>query len=149
ISHYTDDQCGPTACKIDWNAVANQKVSLVYVKTSQGTSLDPDFKTYWKSLAKQQNIARGAFHFMSSTTDPKVAANDFVSKIKDAGGFLTRDLPPALDLEWDSYPSTDTKDDRWRNHAPDQIIDKVLAWLDVVKKKTGRTPVIYTSSVWW
>ncbi len=151
IYHGSDDQCGKQdSCKIDWKAVANQKVSFVYVKASQGNNPlpDEDFVRHWQSLAKQRSVMRGAYHFLSATTGPEEGAKSFVDKVMKAGGFSPRDLPPAMDLEWDKRDKG-RGPDQWRGQSADRIIDKALIWLKYVKEKTGRTPLIYTSRAWW
>ena len=149
IFHASDDLCGkPDSCKLDWKIIADQKVSFVYVKASQGNNPlpDKDFVRHWQSLAKQRYVMRGAYHFMSATSRPEDGAKSFVDKVMKAGGFSPRDLPPAMDLEWDYQGKGD---DQWSGQSPDKIIDKALVWLKYVKEKTGRTPMIYTSRAWW
>lgn len=145
VSHHNGD-------KINWELFARQKVAFVYLKASEGTKFrDPKFRGHWTTLAQHQKIYRGAYHFLSADDDPEEQANYFLATM---GKLEADDLPPVVDLEWDVAVRSSRKwskrdDDYWSNVAPDDILEKLLTWLTVVEKKTGRTPIIYTSRTWW
>jgi lysozyme len=126
-------------------------VTFVYAKVSQGvTGKDAKFAEFWKRLGKLQKgheVHRGAYHFLSSSTDAIAQANTFLTLLEQNGGLAATDMPPVLDLEWDSRRTDPT--DQWKNHTADQILDKTMKWLEHVQKKTGRAPLVYTNSVWW
>lgn len=71
----------------------------------------------------------------------------FSTFIAANGGLQDTDMPPVLDLELEIY--NQGAEDKWKSCTPEQIIPKALLWLKVVKDETGRTPLLYTSYVWW
>jgi lysozyme len=144
VSHYTQDGC---KCQLDWSAVPVEKVGFVYLKASQGTAfVDATFAPNWTLLQSMPNIHRGAYHFLSGDADPTAQAQHFLTKL---GKPLPGDMPPCVDLEWDFRTVNGQQHDTWSDLTPDQIIDRLQTWLDVVEKATGRRPLIYTSAVWW
>jgi lysozyme len=144
ISHYTQDDC---KCQLSWTTVPPQKVFFVYLKASQGTAfVDDSFSRNWTLLQSMQSIHRGAYHFLSGDADPTAQAQHFLTKL---GKLSPQDMPPCVDLEWDFRTVNGQQRDAWSELTPDQIIDRVQTWLDVVEKATGRRPLIYTNAVWW
>jgi lysozyme len=144
ISHYTQDGC---KCQLDWATVPTQKVFFVYLKASQGTVfIDDSFAPNWALLQSMQNIHRGAYHFLSGDADPTAQAQHFLTKL---GKLSPQDMPPCVDLEWDFRTVNGQQRDTWSELTPDQILERVQTWLDVVEKATGRRPLIYTNAVWW
>src|SRR5262249_29293290 len=144
----------------NWTVLADKRIAFAYVKASHGDNSDPDpnFNAHWQALAKEPRIIRGAYHFLSATSDPLAGAKSYIDKVKKAGGQFATDLPPAMDLEWDYRvkggepvmdPQTGGKLDFWKGQNPDQIIKKVKTWLEYVQKETGRRPIIYTNFQWW
>lgn len=165
VSHYNDENCVCKAgqkcnqCKIDWTQVSTQKVAFAYIKATQGTRyVDPTFEYHWRMLA-QNKVPRGTYHFMSADEDPVEQADHFVDKLEDAGKLTPADLPPCLDLEsdlrkdtakkWIVVSDSGEKLDFWKGQEPDEILGKVLKWLNRVEQRTGRIPIIYTSRGWW
>ena len=165
VSHHNDENCVCKAgqkcnqCKIDWSQIPNQKVTFAYMKATQGTKYkDPTFAYHWRTLA-QNKIPRGAYHFMSADEDPVDQADHFVDKLEDAGKLTLADMPPCLDLEsdlrkdplkkWIVVSDNGEKLDFWKGQEPDEILGKVLKWLNRVEQRTGRIPIIYTSRGWW
>ena len=131
--------------------LAGQKVSFIYMKATQETdSADKTFDHNWKtvgSLPEGQKIPRGAFHFLSSNPQMTGAAqaDSFVDYVNLHGKWQDDDLLPAVDLEWDKKCKACL--DRWqtRHRTPDQIIGTTLDFLAQVKRRIGRTPIIYTN----
>jgi lysozyme len=151
ISHYTKDNCG---CPMNWDLVASKKIVFVYSKVSDSNRFtDPAFESYWRGLENHPKIYRGAYHFLRPEADPVAQAKYYLALIDKAGKMQPRDLPPGLDLEWTNLPSDPLDEDRhhdaWMHTEPDEIISKVLKWLEYVKNATGRTPIIYTNAYWW
>jgi lysozyme len=144
VSHYTQDGC---KCQINWTAAPTDKVFFVYLKATQSTAfIDATFSPNWKTLQSFPNIRRGAYHFLSGDADPTAQAQHFLSKL---GPLQPNDMPPCVDLEWDFRTVKGQQHDTWSDLTPDQIIDRVQTWINVVEKATGRRPLIYTNAVWW
>ena len=144
VSHHNEDSCN---CKIDWNAVGNQKISFAFMKATQGALFrDAKFDNNWTTLAQHPTILRGAYHFLSSKHDPVDQAKNFLTKI---GPLQPKDMPPCLDIEWDIVTVDGEQRDAWIDVSSEEIVDRALKWLAAVETATGRIPIIYTSQAWW
>jgi lysozyme len=164
VSHYNDENCTCKVgqkcdqCKINWGQVPGQKIAFVYLKATQGARYsDPTFEHHWRTLA-QHKIHRGAYHFMSADVDPVAQADYFVDQLEAAGKMTPTDMPPCLDLESDYrkdaakkwiVADSGEKLDFWKGQEPEEILGKILKWLNRVEQRTGRIPMIYTSRGWW
>lgn len=144
ISHHVDP-------KVPFQTLMSSKVSFVYAKATQGTRFkDGKFGSFWKTLGdlpQENKIHRGAYHFLTADHDPEAQAATFLKFIASHGGLQNTDMPPVLDLEWEIY--NQGAEDKWKSLTPDQIVPKALVWLKLIKEETGRTPLLYTSYVWW
>lgn len=146
ISHHT----GPD---ISFDRLKLQNVRFVYAKATQGVGFkDGLFASYWDALGKlppSKRVLRGAYHFLSSTGDPKDQAKSFLRLLDESGGLKAGDLPPVLDLEWDVRKGGVA--DAWVGTDPDEIIDRALIWLDYVEKNNPQhlVPIVYTARSWW
>jgi GH25 family lysozyme M1 (1,4-beta-N-acetylmuramidase) len=115
---------------IDWEKVHSSGISFSFIKASESTTYrDSTFNRNWQD-AKAAGVLRGAYHFMRPT-DGKAQAEVFLSMIM-AGGKYDGELPPAADLEDPGVTAQQLKD-----------------FLQTVKDRTGRTPLIYTSPGMW
>jgi lysozyme len=144
VSHYE----GAT---IRFDIMRDQNIRFVYAKATQGVGFkDGQFAGYWAALGAlpaEKKVWRGAYHFLSSSDDAVAQADSFVEFLSQNGGLQPADLPPVLDLEWDI--ATKNGPDRWQQHDPDTIVQMVLAWLDRVKARTQKIPIVYTARSWW
>lgn len=103
---------------------------FVFLKATQGGStIDSKFQSRWADLFNDK-IVRGAYHFFDSSADGVTQAKHFLATI---GTLLPTDLPPTLDLE------QEYKGDPAGTRA------QAIAFLEYVKKETGRTCLIYGS----
>lgn len=144
ISHYEGKHFPVAVLKAE-------HVDFIYVKATQGTDFkDPEFGENWAALAAlpdEAHIPRGAYHFLASRVSQtgKEQADRFLAYVALHGGFKPGDLPPAVDLEWDRL----CKDcaDRWtsNNRSAADIIATAREFLDRIREKTGRTPLLYTN----
>ncbi|HWP27196.1 MAG TPA: GH25 family lysozyme [Xanthobacteraceae bacterium] len=165
LSYHNDEGCACKggdrcpACKIDWSRIASNKIAFVFVKATHGARYtDPTFQYHWRALARHK-IHRGARHFLSADEDPVEQADHFVEQLEAAGKLMASDLPPVLELErdlrrdtanrWIVVAETGQRLDFWQGQDPDEIVGKILKWLNRVEQKTGRVPIIYTSRGWW
>ncbi len=116
---------------IDWAKVKSGGIEFAIMKVTETTTfVDPTFVANWKGAAGA-GVIRGAYHFFRANADAIKQADFFLSTM---GPSLPGDLPPTLDLE-----SID-------GVAPDVVAQGALDFLAHVLKKTGRTPIVYTSS---
>lgn len=144
ISHHTPSN-------IPLQRLSENRIKFVYVKATQGKNfIDGQFFSFWNKLRQLpdgKKVYRGAFHFLTADDDALAQAKTFVAVLHSGGPGTSADMPPVVDLEWD-IPKKGAID-RWASLSPEQIIQKVTTWLSYVKAQTGRTPMIYTSGVWW
>lgn len=109
-----------------------KKVSYVFIKATEGTSLkDKHFYNHWKN-AGQHDIRRGAYHFFRSSKDATHQARHF---IKTLGPLTDEDLPPVLDIETIH-----------KGCSRKTLNEKALTWLKIVENHYGRKPIVYSSA---
>lgn len=113
---------------VDWGKVVAAGYTFAFVKATDGVhySNADYFYDNWPKM-KAAGIIRGAYHFYESDDDPVAQANYFVGVLEKAGGLGKNDLPPVLDFERATSGSN------------------VLKFLQTLKAKTGRTPIIYVN----
>lgn len=108
---------------IDWAKLAS-KTRFVFIKVSQARFTDPRFETNWNQ--SRDRLLRGGYHFYEPGEDPRGQAAYFASTLAATGDI--GELPPVLDLE--RGPVT------W---------GEVVAFMEEVQQRTGRTPILYTT----
>jgi lysozyme len=138
---------------IDWSKARKQEIRFAYVKASQGLEFrDNTFARHWADIGKLSGdeatrVYRGAYHFLSAAGDGAAQAQNFLAVV---GAAIPSDLPATLDVEWDAPAGSDPgATDRWKSLSATEIIAKIQAWVDVVERATGKTPMIYTAASWW
>lgn len=118
---------------INWNNVKAESIDFVFMKATEGKHFrDPMFTYNWQS-AKEQNIARGAYHFYRPSVYSHIQAAHFIRTVQLSPG----DLPPVLDLE---------KSD---NRSKAIIIKGVRNWLNIIESHYGVKPIIYVNKDWY
>ena len=109
-----------------------RKVSYVFIKATEGTSMkDKHFNTHWRNAGKH-DIRRGAYHFFRSSKDAKQQALHFIQTV---GPLAEDDLPPALDIETIH-----------KGCSRKTLNEKALIWLQTVENHYGRKPIVYSSA---
>lgn len=128
---------------VDWDGAWAGDARFVYIKATEGTGyINPHFAQQYNG-SYRVGMIRGAYHFarpdVSSGADQ---ANYFV----DHGGNWSPDgrtLPGVLDIEYNPYGDT--------CYGLDPVA--MSWWLrdfsDTYRDRTGRYPMIYTSTSWW
>ena len=126
VSHYQ--------AEIDMNALADQGISFVYVKATEGTGYtDPNFPVNWAN-AKTSALEAGAYHFFSFDSPGKDQAWHYI----DVVGSLDGELVPVVDVEWYA--------DKKQNPPARADVERELAsFLQVLETHYGVRPMIYTS----
>ncbi len=121
---------------------------FVWVKASEGRDyVDATFGTRYAE-AGRLGLVRGAYHFARpDTSSGTQQANWLVDRTTARGGAWRADgrtLPGALDLE--AYP---VKLAPCYGKTPAQIVAWVGEFSRQYERRTGRTPIIYTTTPWW
>jgi GH25 family lysozyme M1 (1,4-beta-N-acetylmuramidase) len=128
---------------VDWNYWWGQGKRFAFVKATEGTSYKNPYFAQQYVGSYNRGFIRGAYHFaLPDRSSGPTQANFLASN----GGAWSRDnqtLPAALDMEWNPYGSA--------CYGKSQAGMK--AWIkdfhDTYHGRTGRWPVIYTSTSWW
>ncbi|MGW0732898.1 lysozyme [Streptomyces sp. NPDC002851] len=128
---------------VNWKALWDRGVKWAYVKATEGTYYKNGYFTQQYNGSYNIGMIRGAYHFATpNTTSGAAQADYFVNR----GGGWSRDgktLPGALDIEWNPYGS----DCYGKSHAG--MRSWIWDFVNRYKYRTGRYPVIYTSTSWW
>jgi len=112
---------------------ANSDLSFIICKATQGLKMiDSEFKKNWVSI-KQLGKIRGAYHFYIYKDDPIKQANHFCDVVND---LQETDISLILDVEELSLPKGKIDKVKLKND--------LIVFLEHIKKKTNRTPIIYT-----
>ncbi|WP_189929898.1 lysozyme [Streptomyces sulfonofaciens] len=129
---------------VGWPTARANGARFTYVKATEATSYTNSYFTRQFNGARSAGMLHGAYHFaLPDRSSGKSQAAYFVRH----GGRWRADgwtLPPALDIERDPY-STRTCYGLSRSG----MVSWIRSFSDEVNRRTGRRPVIYTSTRWW
>lgn len=129
--------------RVDWKKAHGGGARFAYVKATESTTyVNPYFRGQFDG-ARDAGLLHGAYHFaLPDKSTGKAQAEYF---LRNGGGWRADGwtLPPALDVERNPYGATCYGLSR----------AATVAWIrdfsDEVRARTGRRPVIYTSTEWW
>nr|QNJ46220.1 GH25 muramidase [Onygena equina] len=128
---------------VNWANVANAGKKFAYVKATEHTNyINPYFAQQYNG-AYNQGIIRGAYHYAHPNGASGASqANYFLAH---GGGWSAdgKTLPGAVDLEYGPNGST-----CW-GISQSAMIAWIRDFSNTYRAKTGRPPVIYTSTSWW
>ncbi|MCQ1999243.1 GH25 family lysozyme [Arthrobacter zhaoxinii] len=131
---------------VDWAAAWRQGSRFAYTKATEGTYYkNPYYKQQYNGAANV-GMVRGAYHFaIPAVGSGAEEANFFVN---NGGGWSAdgRTLPPLLDIEYNPYPQLGNT---CYNLSPTQMITWIRDFSNTVKARTGRVPMIYSTTDWW
>jgi lysozyme len=114
--------------RVNWRAVEEAGIGFAFLKATEGTSfVDPTFRGHWAALGETR-ILRGAYHRFRASRDAAAQAEHFLTVVSLREG----DLPPALDVE-----ATD-------GVSSERVIRGARTWLQIVERRTGVRPIVYT-----
>jgi len=124
---------------VNWPQVAPQPV-LVICRASDGLDYDdPNFQANWDGL-KSLNIRRGAYHYYHPEMNAALQFANYQKAVTQAGGFLSSDIAPILDVEGLETATTDVRK---------AAAGSIKLWLDQAQAFSGKVPIIYTSKYQW
>ncbi|QFZ23720.1 lysozyme [Saccharothrix syringae] len=128
---------------VDWSYWWGQGKRFAYVKATESTTYTNPYFTQQYNGSYNIGMIRGAYHFALPDRSGGAAQADF---FVDHGGGWSRDgrtLPGALDMEYNPYGST------CYGLSASGMTAWIKAFSDRYQARTGRWPVIYTSTSWW
>lgn len=121
---------------INWSAVKAAGKQFALIRVSDGTGFnDPNFAANWRG-AKAAGLTVGAYQFFRPGQDATAQADLIVNQLI-AIGFGAGDIPPVIDVEARDGVSSAN------------IVARVNTWLQRVRARTGRLPILYTSPGFW
>lgn len=127
---------------IEWHKVAEDGNAFAFVRGAYGNVLD-------KSAAPNAAAARavglkvGVYHFVRARMDPKVQLQAFTQAL-DLAKVGPGDLPPVIDVE-----DNPAYDGPWKTEDNAAYLAGVMDWIELIKKRVGKPPIIYTRASFW
>lgn len=113
---------------INWNKVVKDStIKFVYVKATEGTSIQDPFYRTNLTKAKKAGLLVGSYHLYSSKTTAYQQMGNIRSVIKKS----EQDLVPVLDIEG--------------HHSGRLYMERVDKLLELMEREYGVKPIIYTS----
>lgn len=144
VSSYQEGQAGG----INWAGVKNAGIQFAGIKTTEGDYYRNPYALGDLAAAKAAGLAVVAYAFAipnggGSSASPVTQADDIISYLKSGPAGVP---PIMLDIEYDPYPDG-------TNECYGLSQSAMGAWITdfaaVVKAKTGRPAIIYTTQGWW
>ncbi|KAF8142010.1 glycoside hydrolase family 25 protein [Boletus edulis] len=128
---------------INWDDVVRNGIKFAYIKATEGTYyVSPTFNSQYIG-ATNAGLIRGAYHFARpDKTSGAVQAEYFL----EHGGGWSPDgitLPGQLDIEYNPYGP------ECYGRSASEIVSWIKDFSDTYNDRTGRYPVIYTTTDWW
>ncbi|KAF9547546.1 glycoside hydrolase family 25 protein [Agrocybe pediades] len=123
---------------VNWKTVKANGVTFAYIKATEGTTYtNPSFSSQYTG-ATNEGIIRGGYHFARPGASSGAAQANFF--LAHGGGWSAdgRTLPGALDLEAGCSGLSQAAMVSW-----------IKDFSNTYHAKTGRYPVIYTTTSWW
>ena len=128
---------------VNWSYWWGQGKRFAYVKATEGTSYRNPYFAQQYNGSYSIGMIRGAYHFaLPNVSSGATQANFFASN----GGGWSRDgktLPGVLDIEYNPYGAT------CYGLSAGSMVNWILSFSDTYHARTGRWPVIYTTTNWW
>lgn len=100
----------------------------IFRATMGNDGIDKNFPYFWEK-AKKHRLIRGAYHYYRPDEDPVLQAESYLKTVHLKKG----DFLPILDVE--QLP---------KKKKLDQYLADVQKWLDIVEKKIGQKPILYS-----
>ncbi|GAA5040674.1 lysozyme [Streptomyces siamensis] len=129
---------------VDWRSARAKGARFVYVKATEShTYRNPYFSRQYNG-ARDAGILRGAYHF--AVPDKSSGTTQAAYFVRNGGAWRADGwtLPPALDIEYNPYGKR-----KCYGLSKAGMVSWIKAFSDEVKRRTGRRPVIYTTTHWW
>ena len=144
----------PNNAPINFQQMYNSGVRFVFVKASDGLPTDfrdaHDVAVRWSNedvpAARSAGLIVGLYHFawVPDIRDEALNAEAIrqadlaIDRLNALGGYRPGMMPLVLDIEWSGVN---------KKVKADQVIQFSKVWLNHVEARTGRTPIVYSNTV--
>ena len=125
----------PGNSAIDWTEVKASGQNFAFIKATEGTGYINPYFTADSFKAQQAGVTPGSYHYAKPGYGNARAEADYYAATLATGPQPS--LPPVLDLEESG------------GLDPVSLQNWVRDWVDQIKIKTGRTPIMYTYYNFW
>ncbi|KAF9443067.1 glycoside hydrolase family 25 protein [Macrolepiota fuliginosa MF-IS2] len=128
---------------VDWNTVKANGISFAFIKATEGTTfISSSFSSQYTG-ATNVGLIRGAYHFAHpDSSSGATQANFFLAH----GGGWSADgitLPGVLDIEYNPSGA------ECYGLSASAMVSWIQDFSNTYESKTGRFPIIYTTTDWW
>lgn len=131
---------------VNWPGAWTQGSRFAYVKATEALSYKNPYFNQQYLGSQSVGMVRGAYHFaIPSISSGAAQANYFVA---NGGGWSAdgKTMPPLLDIEYNPYSELGNT---CYNMSAAQMVSWIRDFSNTMKAKTGRVPMIYTTTDWW
>ncbi|GAA1157874.1 GH25 family lysozyme M1 (1,4-beta-N-acetylmuramidase) [Kitasatospora gansuensis] len=128
---------------VNWSGAAANGARFAYVKATEGTNYTNPYFTQQYNGSYNAGLIRGAYHF--ALPNVSTGATQATWFVNHGGGWSAdgKTLPPALDIEYNPYGAT------CYGLTRAAMVSWIRDFSNTVHTRTGRYPVIYTTTDWW
>ncbi|KLO20213.1 glycoside hydrolase family 25 protein [Schizopora paradoxa] len=128
---------------VNFNTVKANGVSFVYIKATEGTGFTSDLFSSQYTGATNAGLIRGAYHF--AHPDESTGATQATFFLNNGGGWTADGitLPGVVDLEANPDGA------ECYGLSESAMVSWIKDFSNTYEAKTGRFPVIYTTTSWW
>ncbi len=119
---------------IDWEKVSsNKNIKFAYIKATEGATYASPHYSYNLKMARQYGILVGSYHFFRSTSSLQDQFNNFTRTVPKE----SQDLIPMVDIETRG------------NWSREQLIDSLEAFMGMLQRHYGYSPMIYSTMAFY
>lgn len=124
----------PHGAPVGWHQAAAAGQTFAFIKATEGTG--PANRYYESDVqnARSAGMLVGSYHMARPGMEPAQQAHAFADRLQSVGG---PQLPPVLDLE------------NAEDLDPAELAEWTRVFLDTLRERTGRTPILYTYRSFW
>ena len=128
---------------VNWSSAYSKGARFAYVKATEGTYYTNPYFAQQYNGSYNVGMIRGAYHFARPDTTTGATQADYF--VNHGGGWSAdaKTLPGALDMEYNPYGAT------CYGLSKSGMAAWITSFSNRYKSRTGRYPVIYTSTSWW
>jgi len=128
---------------VNWSSAWSKGARFAYVKATEGTFYVNSYFAQQYNGSYNQGMTRGAYHFARPDRSSGSAQADYF--VNHGGGWSAdgRTLPGTLDIEYNPSGST------CYGLSNSSMVSWIKSFSDRYRSRTGRYPVIYTTTNWW